>query len=254
MRCASVAAVLALNLGVAVAQQDNSAIEKAVEEFKIQTRNLGLRPDSPRQARPNNGRLSAYHGRLFWNVRNDVLDAVPHEVTQTGGNKGILRRNQFGFNVSGPIFIPKLYDGGRSSFVSVSYEGVRETVGRSYLRTIPTLAERSGDFGAVVDKAGDLLPIFDPASTRPNPEFNPAMPVSLVNLQYRRDPFPGNRIPAGRLDPVARTSLRFYPEPNAAIGPFFSKQLHRLRARDQSGRRHAREGREQLSRAAPAYA
>ncbi len=221
MRCASIAALLCLGFGGALAEQDTSAIEKAVEEFKLQTRNLGLRPDSPRQARRTNGRLTAYHGRLFWNFRNDVLDAVPHEVTQTGGNKGILRRNQFGFNVSGPIVIPKLYDGGRSSFVSVSYEGVRETVGRSYLRTIPTLPERTGDFSAVVDKAGDLLPIFDPASTRPNPNFNPAARVSVANLQYLREPFPGNRIPASRLDPVASAALRYYPEPNASIGPFF---------------------------------
>jgi hypothetical protein len=223
MRCATAIAVLCLFArgGMASQQKDVSTIEKAVEEFKVQTRNLGLRPDSPRATRRTNGGLSNYHGRLFWNFRNDVLDAVPHEVTQTGGNKGILRRNQFGFNVSGPIVIPKLYHGGRSSFVSVSYEGVRETVGRSYLRTVPTLPERSGDFSQVVDKAGDLLPIYDPRSTRLNPAFNPAAPVSMANLQYLRDPFPANRIPADRLDRVARQAVRFYPEPNTNIGPFF---------------------------------
>jgi hypothetical protein len=222
MRCARAALVLvAAFSGLAAQQKDVSAIEKAVEEFKIQTRNLGLRPDSPRPARRANGGLGSYHGRLFWNFRNDVLDAVPHEVTQTGGNKGILRRNQYGFNLSGPIVIPKLYHGGRGSFISVSYEGVRETIGRSYLRTIPTLPERTGDFSQVVDKAGELLPVFDPQTTRPNPNFNAAAPVSLANLQYLREPFPGNRIPLSRLDPVARNATRFYPEPNAAIGPFF---------------------------------
>lgn len=223
MRCARAALVLSLAFSGMAAQQqkDASPIEKAVEEFKIQTRNLGLRPDSPRAARRANGGLATYHGRLFWNFRNDVLDAVPHEVTQTGGNKGILRRNQFGFNISGPIAIPKLYHGGRGSFVSVSYEGVRETIGRSFLRTIPTLPERSGDFSQTVDKAGEQLPIFDPQSTRSNPNFNAGLPVALDNLQHLRDPFPGNRIPASRLDPVAVDALRYYPEPNTNIGPFF---------------------------------
>ncbi|MCW5981267.1 MAG: hypothetical protein KIT09_24500 [Bryobacteraceae bacterium] len=182
---------------------------------------MGLRADSPRRAVRVGGGGSRWHGRLFWNFRNDALDAVPHEVTQTGGDKGILRRNQYGFNISGPLVIPKLYDGGRATFFSVSYEGVRETIGRSFLRTIPTLPERTGDFGAVVDKAGEPLPIFDPLSTRENPNYDPSQPVALDNLQYRRDPFPGNRIPTSRLDPVALDGLQYYPAPNIGIGPFF---------------------------------
>ncbi len=223
MRCASTLVVCVLIGWPAVASQQRRSpeIEKAIEEFRIQTRNLGLRADSPRRARRNGQRTAAWHGRLFWNIRNDLFDAVPHEVTQTGGSKSILRRNQYGFNLSGPVLIPKLYHGGSRTFFSLSYEGVRETVGRSYLRTIPTMPERSGDFSQVVDKAGELLPILDPASTRLNPAFDPALPVSMENLQYLRDPFPGNRIPAARLDEVALDAVRHYPAPNVNIGPFF---------------------------------
>jgi hypothetical protein len=64
------------------------------------------------------------------------------------------------------------------------------------------------------------LPIFDPASTRPNEAFDPARPVSVDNLQYLRDPFPANRIAATRLDPVARNIVPYYPQPNASAGPF----------------------------------
>src|SRR5262249_34674706 len=139
---------------------------------------------------------------------------------QRGGDKAVLRRNQFGFNIAGPLIIPKLAHV-RKTFVSLSYEGVRERVSRTHLRTIPTLAERSGDYSAVVDQAGALLPIFDPWSTRPNEAFNPARPVSVENLQYLRDPFPENRISATRLDDVARKIASYYPQPNAAAGPFF---------------------------------
>ncbi|MFN3323943.1 MAG: hypothetical protein ACK5AZ_10640 [Bryobacteraceae bacterium] len=197
-----------------------SEIQAAIEEFKTMTRSLGLRGDAPGRAREVR-RRPQWHGRLFENFRNDALDAAPKEITQRGGTKNMLRRNQFGFNLSGPVYIPKVYHGGRSTFFSVSYEGVRERIGRSYLRTIPTMPERTGDYSAVVDPAGNRLPIYDPETTRENPNFNPALPVTLENLQFLRDPFPGNRIPAHRLDPVAQRALTLYPAPNTDVGPFF---------------------------------
>jgi hypothetical protein len=196
-----------------------SEMQKAVEEFKVQTRNLGLRADSP--PRKRHGGRWQWHGRLFENLRNDILDAVPHEIVQRGGSKSLLRRNQFGFNIAGPVAIPKLYEGGRSTYFSLSYEGVRERISRTQLRTIPTGPERTGDFSATVDAAGSPLPVFDPLTTRPNPSFNPALPVARDNLEYLRDVFPDNRIPSYRLDPVAREALRFYPEANTSVGPFF---------------------------------
>ncbi len=205
------------------AQQTPSEIDRAVEEFKIQTQDLGLRADSPSHGRrAQKGGFDRWHGRLFWNFRNDRFDAVPHEVTQTSGDQGILRRNQIGFNVSGPLILPKLYHGGNRTFLSVSYEGMRETVGRSSLHTIPTTPERTGDFSATVDSAGKMLPIYDPATTHPNPNYDPSQPVSITNLEYLRDPFPGNRIPEERLDPVALSALSYYPAPNVNIGPYFT--------------------------------
>ncbi len=205
----------------AVAQPaGQSEIRKAIEEFKSLTRELGLRDDSPRRKRANNFRPQ-WHGRIFENFRNDFLDAVPHEVRQRGGDKSMLRRNQFGFNLAGPVLIPRVYDGARSTYFSLSYEGMRERIARSYLRTIPTLPERTGDWSEVVDLSGSLLPIYDPLSTRPNPAYKPAQPVSLENLEYVRDPFPGNRIPTPRLDPVAQKALAYYPAPNISVGPFF---------------------------------
>ncbi|HYP06582.1 MAG TPA: hypothetical protein VER03_10175, partial [Bryobacteraceae bacterium] len=209
--------------GSSSAQQTSrlTDIDRAIEEFKLRSRVLGLRADSPLSARRkpvNGGRL---HGRLFENFRNDLLDATPHELRQRGSDKNLLRRNQFGFNIAGPLVFPKLYNGGRSTFFSVSYEGVRERISRSYLRTVPIGPERAGDFSHTVDSAGQPLPIYDPASTRPNPAFDASQPVGTDNLQYLRDPFPGNVIPRSRLDPVALKALDFYPQANTAVGPFF---------------------------------
>ncbi len=116
--------------------------------------------------------------------------------------------------------IPKLYHGERRTFLSVSYEGVRDRTSRSFLDTVPTDPERSGDFSKVVDQAGESLPIFDPATTRPNVNFDPSQPVATGNLQYFRDPFPGNRIAPARLNGASQALLSYYPSPNAAVGPF----------------------------------
>ena len=190
-----------------------------MEEFRVQTRNLGIRPDSPPRAIRQRSSFRDWHGRLYENFRNDALDAVPHEIRQAGGSKSLLRRNQFGFNVAGPLTIPRVPP--RSTFFSLSFEGVRERISRTYLRTIPTVPERTGDYSEVVDQAGVLLPIYDPATTRPNPDYDASRAVSAENLQYGRDLFPGNRIPVSRLDPVAGKALAYYPEPNTNVGPFF---------------------------------
>ncbi len=196
-------------------------VQRAIDEFKIQTANLGLRADSAVKNAPAQNPLRDWHGRLYENFRNDFIDAVPHQIVQRGENKGLLRRNQFGFNIAGPLFIPGRTHAKSGPYLSLSYEGVRERIARTHLTTIPTVPERTGDYSHVVDPAGNLLPIYDPATTRPNAAFDPAQPVSLANLQYLRDPFPGNVIPANRLNPVALGAIALYPQPNTAVGPFF---------------------------------
>ena len=196
MRC-----LVVLLLSASALSGQQTEMDRAVEEFKLQTQNLGLGPDSP--SKLNGGRKPAWHGRVFENFRNDFLDAVPHEIRQRGSDKSLLRRNQFGFNIAGPVLIPGLLHGDRNTFFSVSYEGVREHISRTYLRTIPTAPERTGDYSSVVDPAGDILLIFDPATTRVNPSYHPSQPVSESNLQYAREPFAENRIP-----PAASIRLR----------------------------------------------
>jgi len=195
-------------------------LRRAAEEFKVLTREGGMRPESPPSARAQRGPKLLWHGRLYENLRNDFLDAIPHEVKQNGGSLSPLRRNQFGFNVGGPVLIPHVTKNPKSTFFMLSYEGVRERISRASLHTIPTVPERRGDFSQTVDQAGNLLPIYDPATTSPNPAYNPSLPVSTSNLQYLRSPFPGNRILADRLAPNIQQALSLYPAPNTDRGPF----------------------------------
>ncbi|MGO9239647.1 MAG: hypothetical protein ACLQBJ_02465 [Bryobacteraceae bacterium] len=195
-------------------------LEAAAQEFKLATAALGLRADSPRKT-ASGVKLSSYHGRLYENFRNDFLDAVPHEIAQNGGTKGLLRRNQYGFNVSGPVFLPHIYNGARRTFFSLNFEGVQEHIGRSYLRTVPIAAQRTGDYSSVVDAGGAPLQIYDPLTTQPNPGYDSTEPVTTSNLQYDRAPFPNSLIPASRLDPVAQKIVSYIPLPNTDVGPYF---------------------------------
>ena len=202
---------------------DLEGVREAIQVFRQVTASAGLRPGQRNAEQPTaqaGGRASSWHGRLFEYFRNDILDAVPHEVVQRGGERNLRRRNQFGFTVNGPVVIPGVYNGRGSSFFTFSYEGTRERVGRSYLTTLPTTQQRFADFSDLVNRAGRPLTVYDPASTRRNPQYDPSRPVSRSNLQYRRDPFPLNRIPTSRIDRVAAAASAHYPEPNTSVGPF----------------------------------
>ncbi|MCZ0941113.1 MAG: hypothetical protein OXJ55_20920, partial [Caldilineaceae bacterium] len=149
-------------------------VRQAVQVFRLITASAGLRPGAasdPQRTVAVGGRSSSWHGRVFEYLRNDALDAVPHEVVQRGGDRNLRRRNQFGFTLNGPLVVPKLYDGRGRTFFTLSYEGTRERVGRSYLRTLATAQRRLGDFSDLVDRAGNALTIYDPASTRANPLY-----------------------------------------------------------------------------------
>ena len=245
--CALLWLTLALSAacGSAVASEDRKSpsqqpdpLTRAAEEFKVLTRDWGMRPGSPPTAQEHHGPKMLWHGRVYENFRNDILDAIPHEVKQNGESVSPLRRNQFGFNVSGPVLIPHALRNPKNTFFALSYEGVRERISRASLHTIPTVPERSGDFSQTVDQAGNLLPIYDPASTSPNPAYNPSLPVSTSNLQYLRSPFPGNRIPCRPLGSERSTGPIPVSCTQHGYRPLFPEQLLRQRTGDRHRRRN----------------
>ena len=78
----------------------------------------------------------------------------------------------------------------------------------SNIMFVPGMAVRTGDFSG-------MAPIYDPLTTRANPSFNPALPISATNPQFVRTQFEDNKIPANRINPVAREVLQKYVvEPN----------------------------------------
>ena len=106
----------------------------------------------------------------------------------------------------------------------------------SNIMFVPDMAVRSGDFSG-------QAPIYDPLTNRPNPAFNPALPVSPANPQFIRDQFPGNKIPANRINSVSQQVLAKYVVPPNRDDPtdnYLDTRAHELRKRrlQRSSRSH----------------
>ncbi len=163
------------------------------------------------------------HGTAFEYVRNDAFDArnfFVRKVPQADGTlqvdpKPPLDRHQFGGAIGGALVIPGLYDGHNRTFFFADYAGLRESRGQVFVNTVPTALTRAGDFSDFRDASGNLITIYDPLTTRVNPAFDSTRPVSAANPQFLRDPFPGNVIPANRINPIGRNVAGIYPLPNA---------------------------------------
>ena len=138
-----------------------------------------------------------FHGSLFEYLANDNLDANSFWNNKFGRNKTESKRSQFGGSISGPIWNSKRLYG------LFGYEGLRQSSPSSRLATVPTELERAGDFSRSFNANGSLQQIFDPTTTRLG-----------ANNKYLRDPFPGNRIPSNRFDPVALNIVKYMPMPN----------------------------------------
>jgi outer membrane receptor protein involved in Fe transport len=128
-----------------------------------------------------------FHGSLFEFFRNEKMDA---RNFFDGAKKPSYKQNQYGGSIGGPIRKNRMFFFG-------DYEGSRLRQGQTFTSTVPTVGARQGNFSG-------LNPVFDPFTTR----ANPASPGG-----YIRDRFPGDQIPASRLDPVGLQLLNLYPEP-----------------------------------------
>ena len=135
---------------------------------------------------------NAYHGVLFEFLRNDKLDARNFFALQ----RDVLKRNQFGGGIGGPLSIPRLYNGKNRTFFYLNYEAMRQRAGQVFNSVVPTAAMKAGDFSAP-----GLNAIYDSTTGAP---------------------FPGNTIPASRLSAQAQFFAKYIPSPNAGSRAVFA--------------------------------
>jgi len=135
---------------------------------------------------------NTFRGTAYYNLRDAALNSNLYENTVRGIPKEDLFHYNPGFTVGGPVLLPK-YDGRNRSFFFYAFEGLKSGIPVSAGERAPTDLERAGNFS----QSG--MTIYDPFNT----------------INGVPQPFPGNIIPANRIDPVAANLLQYMVSPNS---------------------------------------
>lgn len=196
----------------------------AIEEFKIHTNAMnaefGRTGGAVINATFKSG-TNALHGTAYDFWKNRVLNANSWLNNRNGRPKDFLNIHTFGYSVGGPVYLPKVYDGRNRTFFFHNYEGYRDVMPSRLLLTVPTELERTGNFSQRKDRNGNLIGIYDPLTTAPVPG---------QAQKYTRQAFPGNLIPASRMDPVGKSLVAYYPSPNVTPADPFTQVQNYLAA------------------------
>ncbi len=166
--------------------------QDSIQEFRVEANNIG-----PEYGGTTDGVITmatksgtnAFHGSAYDFLRNTVLNANTFFSNRAHLARPAFIQNQFGATIGGPIKKDKFFFFG-------SYEGVRAAIGATGTSTVPTAAQRAGIFST---------PVTDPGQFNSNGVFVPNPPGTT---------FPGNSIPANRVDPTAKVMLGYWPLPN----------------------------------------
>jgi trimeric autotransporter adhesin len=126
-------------------------------------------------------------GQFSYTLAGSPLDAAPYSLTGNPTTKPEYLQQRFAASIGGPLKIPKVFDAGPRTTFFLNYSGNHSSNAYSRYSTVPTLAQRAGDFSSVPVK------LVDPATGQP---------------------FAGNQIPLSRFSPAALELLNYIPEPN----------------------------------------
>jgi hypothetical protein len=177
---------------------------EALEEVKVQVNTydaeMGRTGGGVFNATAKSG-TNSVHGSAFFQTRPNWGTANDYFSKRAGVAKPDFNHYLWGGSLGGPITKNK-------TFFWLSSEDYRDQIARTGTLTFPTAAKRNGDFSQTVDAQGRLVVIYDPLTTRPNPN----------GTGFIRDPFPGNVIPANRWSAVGRSLLNTFPLPDPGRG------------------------------------
>jgi hypothetical protein len=154
-----------------------------------------------------------FHGSGWWFMRRPSLDANDFFSNASGTPIGQYAHDQYGGSIGGPIFK-------RKTFFFFDYERKRDNTANVINTSVPTMAERNGDFSQLLADGRQLYNPYDPTCTG-----------SGLNQDCERAPFQGNMIPQSLWDPIGAKVINLYPQPNQpgdaeGFGNFASKLIY----------------------------
>ena len=211
----------------------------AVQEFKVQTNTFDAQQGYSAGATVNVAVKSGtndLHGSLWYFNRDRSRTANNFFSNRSGQERPERTYHRFGGVLSGPVYIPKVFNGRDRTFFLVSYERLKDNVAEPQLFTVPTEAMRRGDFSALIVNRSNI------ANAANTVIFNPFSGTQSGSNVVRTSfgcpasgPVPANStcniLPANLINPVAAALIGYYPLPNATgVGDgtqnnFFSNQI-----------------------------
>jgi hypothetical protein len=177
----------------------------AVQEFKVETATFDAQQGHTAGATVNvtiKSGTNRFRGLGEYHYRDESLSKNDFFLERAGRPKDQLEYKRYGFNVGGPVWLGKLYEGRNRTFFFSAVEWLYDKFPEPGQFTVPTEAQRNGDFSALLAQG---IVIYDPLTAVRRPDG-----------RIERQPFPGNVIPSNRISPIARNYMSFYPLPNQA--------------------------------------
>jgi hypothetical protein len=178
-----------------------------IQEYRIETAGSSAQYSRPATVTlVTKSGTNELHGTLFETHRNNFGGLRARQRQDFYSEPPQYIRNEYGFSVGGPVFIPKVYNGKNRTFWFFSYEAQKERQARYSETQAPSEAIWAGDFSGATDFNGEPITIYNPLSTNP---------------QGVRAPFPNNKIPSNLIHPVAATMKSVSALPtNLAANPW----------------------------------
>ncbi len=193
--------------GISITDSTNRAViipsVEAVQEVKVQANTYDAE-----MGRTGGGTFNTFlrsgtnqvHGSAFGYIRETEWLANNFFSNRAGTPRINQPFRNYGGSIGGPVRIPKVYDGRNKTFFWITGEAYRQTESAGTRLSVPTAAERLGDFSRSASRTGTGLQLmYDPLTTRPDGS---------------RTPFAGNIIPGNRISAIGRNIASYYPLPN----------------------------------------
>jgi hypothetical protein len=176
---------------------------ESIAEFRVQTNSFDAQAGQTAGATVNlalRSGTNSPHGTVSYFNRDDSRSETPLLTRRAGGDKPTRDYNRYTATLHGPVVKEK-------TFFMVSFEHLRDVQPEPGTYTVPTMLMRQGNFSEW------NIPVFDPRTA--------------TGSNNQRSQFPGNVIPADRINSVAAAFAAYYPEPNlpGLEDNYFTNQL-----------------------------
>jgi hypothetical protein len=198
-------------------------LQSRIEEFRQRAQAAGLIPGGPTQGGPGGGggggfggpggfggggpiaigrlgrgfNVNQPHGFLYFSDDDASFDAKPYSLTGIQTPKASYNFARFGANAGGPLNIPHIFNGGNKWFFFAGWNGSRGSTPYDAYSTVPTAAERAGNFSGTTYNDGSPVQIFNPATG--------------AQFSFNGQP---NVINPALISPQAKALLAYIPLPN----------------------------------------